>query len=739
MTTPKDNTEVVRMLRDVKQSLWKSLTPMKDIERNFPDYISSLTGGPSSSSRIMTNIATRLNFSSVDDSILQGDSSFLRSFQTPESLKRKLMVTEAELHASQAKLHERESLISIMEPNNKKICVGLENKLEECKRQNQLDCQKIEELRSKLKWTQGEAAHAKSKIHEIERQKKIDIDKLEMKMLTLQQECSNMKAEMADVKSEKAETVRKLNIEIGRLELKVTMLKEENEKSQEYIQTLKRQKNELADKAAMSSALEKELKEATERIKILENKIEAEKDAALIVQTRQSELKKLAELQKENRALKEEVNKNRENNIALYQEKIWSYQEKLKLAEKKNIAYAKLQVENEQLKGKLAQWNELFDDKSSPFKSPTALSMKLAQHQKSEIVLTNKVSQLSNHCETLLKQKSELEETNKALNRRLQQYQMSSPNQDSLIKRLQRKVIFLTKERDHCRKLLDSYLSESTLAGPGLNAELISHLEDMNMEYKRAMEKTEKELENLTEKMKVLTENNKTDKLILEVKKLQEEKSECLTHIAALQKEKDALEAKCSETNMEQIPDWGGKILHLQFNPLDNANKRHLELFRELQNENDRLKKRVKVLEEEGAAATDVTIKVQQKLAEEGSDSTIKSLQEQLIAAEKQQRYILDSARAKSTEFREAVYRLTGYCIDVPTSEQYKLSHVYAESRDDYLLFQINSDGVQLIETEYSKQLLDRMELYLHQHDSFPAFLASLTIDLFSQQTYMVS
>lgn len=67
-----------------------------------------------------------------------------------------------------------------------------------------------------------------------------------------------------------------------------------------------------------------------------------------------------------------------------------------------------------------------------------------------------------------------------------------------------------------------------------------------------------------------------------------------------------------------------GRFFHLRHNPVDNANKRHLEAFKELQDENDHLKKRVKVLEEEGAAATDVTLKVQQKLAEEGSDSTIK-------------------------------------------------------------------------------------------------------------------
>lgn len=50
----------------------------------------------------------------------------------------------------------------------------------------------------------------------------------------------------------------------------------------------------------------------------------------------------------------------------LYQEKMWSMQEKLSIAEKKCVALAKLQVENEQLKVKLGQWEELFDDKSSP-------------------------------------------------------------------------------------------------------------------------------------------------------------------------------------------------------------------------------------------------------------------------------------------------------------------------------------------------------------------------------------
>lgn len=80
---------------------------------------------------------------------------------------------------------------------------------------------------------------------------------------------------------------------------------------------------------------------------------------------------------------------------------------------------------------------------------------------------------------------------------------------------------------------------------------------------------------------------------------------------------------KCLQ-DRESSSGSGEKVLHLRFNPLDNANRRYLESFSKLQEENDQLKKRIKVLEEEGVAASDVTMKVQQKLQSEGADSTLK-------------------------------------------------------------------------------------------------------------------
>ena len=43
-----------------------------------------------------------------------------------------------------------------------------------------------------------------------------------------------------------------------------------------------------------------------------------------------------------------------------------------------------------------------------------------------------------------------------------------------------------------------------------------------------------------------------------------------------------------------------------------------------------------------------------------------------------------------SKEFRQVVYRMTGYRIDIPQNHQYKLMNMYANSPDDFLLFNVS-------------------------------------------------
>ena len=88
-------------------------------------------------------------------------------------------------------------------------------------------------------------------------------------------------------------------------------------------------------------------------------------------------------------------------------------------------------------------------------------------------------------------------------------------------------------------------------------------------------------------------------------------------------------------------------------------------------------------------------------------------------------------------EFREACYELTGFKVEMLGNNRYRLQSMYAETADDNLLFQKSDAGLQLLDTEFSRTLPDDVVGYLQRFHSIPAFLSTLTLELFSRQTMM--
>jgi mitotic spindle assembly checkpoint protein MAD1 len=66
-----------------------------------------------------------------------------------------------------------------------------------------------------------------------------------------------------------------------------------------------------------------------------------------------------------------------------------------------------------------------------------------------------------------------------------------------------------------------------------------------------------------------------------------------------------------------------------------------------------------------------------------------------------------------------------------------RLRSVYAEREDDELLFQwAQATGeLELMESDFGKRVDPHVFAYLSNFNSFPAFLAALTMDLFEKQT----
>lgn len=117
----------------------------------------------------------------------------------------------------------------------------------------------------------------------------------------------------------------------------------------------------------------------------------------------------------------------------------------------------------------------------------------------------------------------------------------------------------------------------------------------------------------------------------------------------------------------------------------------------------------------------------------------IGALKTKIQSLESKQQHYKDIYRAASLEFREVIYLLFGYKVDRVGNNNYRISSVYAESEDEYLNFRLNDIGeLDMLETPYSLTLSDMVGNYLAAHHSMPAFLSSLTLDLFNRQTIVV-
>lgn len=106
---------------------------------------------------------------------------------------------------------------------------------------------------------------------------------------------------------------------------------------------------------------------------------------------------------------------------------------------------------------------------------------------------------------------------------------------------------------------------------------------------------------------------------------------------------------------------------------------------------------------------------------------------------ENKQQHYKEIYRAASLEFREVIYLLFGYRVDRIGNNNYRISSVYAENEDEYLNFRLNEMGeLDMLETEYSHTLEEMVTNYLAKHHSMPAFLSSLTLELFNKLTVSV-
>uniref|UniRef100_A0A8C6YPS8 Mitotic spindle assembly checkpoint protein MAD1 n=1 Tax=Nothoprocta perdicaria TaxID=30464 RepID=A0A8C6YPS8_NOTPE len=647
-----------------------------------------------------------------------------------------------QLEEQAGQIHSKSQLLQVerekmqMELSHKRARIELEKAANTNARNYEREADRNQELLTRIKQYQEREVEAENKLKE-----QMELNKSYKKSM---ETMSKKLQEKEDKLAEANETITVLKGKISELqwnimnqEMQMTSQDSEKQELMEQLDVQQKKWQEATQQIQTLQTSQSLLAEYEQKIKDLEQKFSQQEHDALIVKNMKAELARFPKMERELRQLREEnvyFREMKENN-GLLKEEVEGLQRKLERYEKVQAQLVTLELENEKLLGKLKSWEKLDQSTGLNIRTPDDLSRQIVALQQRELVLKEQNSTIINSARTLEKARQQLQEEMLRVQSQLLDEKKKREHHEALVRRLQKRVLLLTKERDGMRAILESYDSELTPAehSPQLNRrmreaeEMVQKLHAHNTELELEVEMKVLKSQECTTDQSVFITKEEVDALRLKIEELEAERSK-------LEEENRALEMRLEKLTLQGDYDPSKiKVLHLSMNPASLAKQQRKEEQQQLQEECERLRELVRVLEGGGS--------VPQNLEGVGafqSPQEIAELKKQVESAELKNQRLKEVFQTKIQEFRKVCYTLTGYQIDITTENQYRLTSIYAEHQGDCLLFKASSSSggkMQLLETEFSRTIRELIELHLLRQDSIPAFLSALTLDLFSRQT----
>ncbi|XP_051488470.1 mitotic spindle assembly checkpoint protein MAD1 isoform X1 [Apus apus] len=688
----------------------------------------------------------------------------LSGLATPGSSQSSLQIQyqqRVQLEEQAGHIHSKSQLLQVerekmqMELSHKRARIELERAANTNARNYEREADRNQELLTRIKQYQERETEAENKLKE-----QIEMNKSYKKsMETMSKKLQEKESKLAEAN----ETITVLKGKISELqwnimnqEMQMTSQESQKQELMEQLDVQHKKWQEASQQIQTLQATQSLLAEYEQKIKDLEQKFSQQEHDALIVKNMKAELAHFPKMERELRQLREEnayFREMKENN-GLLKEEVEGLQRKLERYEKVQAQLVTVELENEKLLGKLKSWEKVDQNFGLNIRTPDDLSRHIVALQQRELVLKEQNSTITNSARVLEKARQHLQEEILRIQSQLLDEKKKREQHEALVRRLQKRVLLLTKERDGMRAILESYDSELTPAehSPQLNRrmreaeEMVQKLHAHNTELEAQLSQVLEEVGNhkqraemLEVEMKVLKSQECTaeqssiitkeevDMLRLKIEELEAERSK-------LEEENRSLQMKLEKLTLQGDYDPSKtKVLHFSMNPASLAKQQRKEEQQQLQEECERLRELVRVLEGGGSIPGNL-----EGVGSFQSPQEVAELKKQVESAELKNQRLKEVFQTKIQEFRKVCYTLTGYQIDITTENQYRLTSIYAEHQGDCLLFKASSSSggkMQLLETEFSRTIRELIDLHLLRQDSIPAFLSALTLDLFSRQT----
>ncbi|XP_072799550.1 mitotic spindle assembly checkpoint protein MAD1 isoform X6 [Vicugna pacos] len=702
-------------------------------------------------------ISQRVEGGSGLDVSTSAQGSLQTQYQQSMQLEERAEQIRSKSHLIQV---EREKMQ--MELSHKRARVELERAASTSARSYEREVDRNQELLTRIRQLQEREAEAEEKMKEQLERHRLCQQSLDAAGRRLREKEDGL-AEASETISALKGRISELQWSVMNQEMQVKRLESEKQELKEQLDLQHRKWQEANQKLQELQACQDARVDQEQRIRDLEQKLSLQEQDAAIVKNMRSELVRLPTMERELRQLREEtacLRELRETN-GLLREELEGLQRKLGRQEKIQETLVDLELEKEDPGGPFQVHRGAAAARACPERQEQL------HHQQDARVpvdgepvpgweVCSRLQPLGGQscARELEKARLQLQEEVRQASGQLLEERKKREAHEALARRLQKRVLLLTKERDGMRAILGSYDSELTPAeySPQLTRRM-REAEDMLQKAHAHSSEMEAQLSQALEELGA--QKQRADMLEVELKMLRtqaapaeesflfsrEEVSSLRLKIEELEGERRRLEEdkKMLEAQLERLTLQGDydqsrtKVLHLRLNPARAARQQLHEGRQQLQDECERLRELVRALERGGPVPADL-----EAAAGLPSSKEVAELRKQVESAELKNQRLKEVFQTKIQEFRKVCYTLTGYQVDITTENQYRLSSMYAERKGDCLIFKAagpSGTKMQLLETEFSRTVQELVELHLLRQDSIPAFLSALTLDLFSRQT----
>jgi len=678
-----------------------------------------------------------------------------------ERVKMKLVQKEAECMDAEANAKKSEALVKKMQVQVQKEAIENEAKVAKVRAEARKDKDKLLYLEDTLDSRRKRLDASKTLNDEQAGKLKESHDLMETRCQDLlernrdlQSKVDNLEYEVGVYRIEERDEIVKLKQELMTANGRLESQKHSAEVEESAVRRMHEAQNELDKLRSDLETVKIERDEAR-------SELSANEDVSVERRAVRHQLQEYPLLLKENKRLTE-VNKlliETGENTKLLKSQNEDLQSRLSHAEAKCLNSQETEHALNSAQSQLRKWQLLCRQLVSPgggggtdkydlnSLGPATLSQKISELQQQVLEAKMRCQEQQTVSSAANDSVGEMHEQVEKLNKDLASAKNHMEQQASIIKRFKRKLLLTSKERDSFKGVLESYEHELTFTGGQFERDRLSALEAVVSNHKDTIEGLEAELAKALGVESIHAEqflSQQSSKNVVESKKAHDEKTRLSHEVSQLKQlldrareEKEDLKYELERRAIKGDYDpTDTKVLHFRQNPTEVARGEHSASLDKLQSENDRLKARIKLLEE--GHSQDLTMMVGHRVDQAASSQEVMELREQLKSKDLQKQRIIEAFQKTSQNFREVSLALTGYRIDgLQNTSQYRLTPVYAETQDDYLMFQREESGeLHLLETPFSGQLQELMDLHLGQQNSVPVFLAAVLMDLFSRHTF---